>query len=691
MTSVRDQALELHNLGIQVVPALSPRTHRNFKRPSIPWQQYQDALVSREQVEAWFPPDYAGNLGIICGRASGNLFAIDIDNEEGERWWQTVCEVHNHGIPIEAPEVRTPRGGRHLFFRAPPGWTPPTLKGPGVDIRGQGGFLMGPGSLGLHDRRYEWIRSFLECEAPVAIEGLRLAIDALGRALQQAPAAVNQSSTPAPALPRVSGNGAGNGHATPSGVQNGGIVLGGELHNLGKVVDGREHHLRNILAAAHAEHVRANGCSPTPQELAEEVWGVVQHKFELARPGADGRPYDYRRCLEGAAQLIRRADQGKARGLGLNEILSAAPAAVPKLGTPAPAPAPASPPKKDFGWVTRGNAAVVLDAHWLIKKVLPADGIGVIYGRPGSGKTFSCLDLALHIALGRPWRGMKVEKKAVSYVSPEAGRLGANRVIGWCLHHKAEWPETFRLSPAGINLRSSAEDALALIADIKAAQPDCGLVVIDTLNRAMAGGDENSSEDMGAFVGMCDAVAKALGCLVLIVHHSGKDAAKGSRGHSSLLGAVGVELEVLREQGLPGTIKNTKQRDGEDGAEYGFNLEKVVLGVDRDNEEVSTAVAVEAGADEARVAHAAEPSGAIQKHVAKAFEQYAADNGVLNPTGTGFPEPGAVRCVKSAEFMQYASEKMVGPRPEFQCKRAVEKLVEKGYFVVNGGLIWRPR
>ena len=240
MTSVRDQALELHNLGIQVVPALSPRTHRNFKRPSIPWQQYQDALVSREQVEQWFPPDYAGNLGIICGRASGNLFAIDIDNEEGERWWQTVCEVHNHGIPIEAPEVRTPRGGRHLFFRAPPGWTPPTLKGPGVDIRGQGGFLMGPGSLGLHDRRYEWIRSFLECEAPIAIEGLRLAIDALGRALQQAPAVVNQSSTPAPALPRVSGNGAGNGHATPSGVQNSGIVLGGELHNLGKVVDGLE-------------------------------------------------------------------------------------------------------------------------------------------------------------------------------------------------------------------------------------------------------------------------------------------------------------------------------------------------------------------------------------------------------------------------------------------------------------------
>ena len=40
----------------------------------------------------------------------------------------------------------------------------------------------------------------------------------------------------------------------------------------------------------------------TPQELAEEVWGVVQHKFELGRPGADGRPYDYRRCLEGAAQ-----------------------------------------------------------------------------------------------------------------------------------------------------------------------------------------------------------------------------------------------------------------------------------------------------------------------------------------------------------------------------------------------------
>ena len=94
---------------------------------------------------------------------------------------------------------------------------------------------------------------------------------------------------------------------------------------------------------------------------------------------------------------------------------------------------------------------------------------------------------------------------------------------------------------------------------------------------------------------------------------------------------------------------------------------------------------------EAQVAKTGTPSGAVQKHVAKAFDQYADDHGMPNPVGTGFPEPGAVRCVKSAEFMQYAAAKMVGPKPEFQCKRAVEKLVEKGYFVINGGLIWRPR
>ncbi|MFM2004825.1 MAG: hypothetical protein RLZZ09_480, partial [Pseudomonadota bacterium] len=346
-----------------------------------------------------------------------------------------------------------------------------------------------------------------------------------------------------------------------------------------------------------------------------------------------------------------------------------------------------------FQWLTSSTAlSPVLNGNWLIKNVLPAEGLGVIFGRPGSGKTFSVMDIVLHVAAGIKWRGKKVRQADVSYVSPEAGRLGVNRVIGWCRYHGIAWPEGFRLSPAAIDLRSEQNDADALIADIKASQPCCRLVVIDTLNRAMAGGDENSGEDMGCFVQLCDHIAKELQCFVLVVHHSGKDAAKGSRGHSSLLGAVSLELEVTKEQKQPGAIKVTKMRDGEDGAEYGFNIDSVPLGVDEDGEEVTTGISVEADIDEVNAVKDAKPTGKNQKLVADAFSQFVDDYGRPNPPGTGFAEAGRVRVVDLDAFMGFAEGKMISGKPHERRKavrEAAEGLVAKRYFAVNAGLVWR--
>jgi len=343
-----------------------------------------------------------------------------------------------------------------------------------------------------------------------------------------------------------------------------------------------------------------------------------------------------------------------------------------------------------FQWITRETGLTpVLNGNWLVKHVLPAEGLGVIFGRPGSGKTFSVMDIAMHVAAGIRWRGKKVRAAAVSYVSPEAGRLGVNRVIGWSMHHGIGWPDGFRLSPASINLCSDQTDADALIADVKANQPGCRLVVIDTLNRAMAGGDENSGEDMGRFVALCDHIAKQLAAFVLVVHHSGKDAAKGSRGHSSLLGAVNLELEVTKEQGQPGTIRVSKMRDGEDGAEYAFDLESVPLGVDEDGDEVTTAVSIEADMDEVRAVKEAKPKGQVQKTIADAFAQYVDDYGKPNPAGTGFAEPGRVRVVDEEAFTDFAAGKLVGAEKRKRVRQGILGLVNKGYFVINAGCLWR--
>src|SRR4051794_39667006 len=61
-----------------------------------------------------------------------------------------------------------------------------------------------------------------------------------------------------------------------------------------------------------------------------------------------------------------------------------------------------------------------LSGGGLIDGLLPKTGLTVLYGESGAGKTFVTLDLACHIAAGRPWRGMAVEQGVVVYVAAEA-------------------------------------------------------------------------------------------------------------------------------------------------------------------------------------------------------------------------------------------------------------------------------
>lgn len=469
------------------------------------------------------------------------------------------------------------------------------------------------------------------------------------------------------------------------------------------ITDGREAYMRDTILAVLIQWIGEHGAVPTEQELFDAAWPQYSAKVDFSRPG---RGQD--EMAKKIASTLRRFQRGQLRGLpdmdAVVERYRQKQAKTQQHSTAQKFHIPTPPFFKEgvetmdfsrFQWLTSANGwQPVLNSNWLIKKVLPAEGLGVIFGRPGSGKTFTVMDIAMHISAGIAWRGKKVRQADVSYVSPEAGRLGVNRVIGWCRHYGIEWPGGFRLSPASINLCSDAADAEALIADIKANQPNCRLVVIDTLNRAMAGGDENSGEDMGRFVALCDLIAKSLKAFVLVVHHSGKDAAKGSRGHSSLLGAVSLELEVTKEQGQPGTVKVTKMRDGEDGAEYGFDIDSVPLGHDEDGEEVTTGISIEADLEEVQATKAAEPKGKNQKLVADAFSQYVDDYGRPNPPGTGFAEAGRVRVVEADALVEFAAGKMVGGKPHEKRKtvrEAVHGLVAKGFFAVNGGLLWRVR
>ena len=120
------------------------------------------------------------------------------------------------------------------------------------------------------------------------------------------------------------------------------------------------------------------------------------------------------------------------------------------------------------------------------------------------------------------------------------------------------------------------------------------LTIVDTLARAFGGGNENSSEDMGAFITAMGKIQEFLNCALMVLHHSGKDAAKGLRGHSSLLGAVDTELELLRfDEQMKGVLTISKQKDGADNERFGFEMVEVEIrsaGLDLSDPVISLAV-----------------------------------------------------------------------------------------------------
>jgi hypothetical protein len=117
------------------------------------------------------------------------------------------------------------------------------------------------------------------------------------------------------------------------------------------------------------------------------------------------------------------------------------------------------------------------------------------------------------------------------------------------------------------------------------------LMVVDTVARAIAGGDENDGRDMSTLIRGCDMIRAETGAAVLLIHHSGKDSSRGARGHSSLRAAVDTEIEVSGQQN-PRQVKVTKQRDLPSGDVYTFDLEPVEIGCDPDTGDAITACVV---------------------------------------------------------------------------------------------------
>lgn len=235
-------------------------------------------------------------------------------------------------------------------------------------------------------------------------------------------------------------------------------------------------------------------------------------------------------------------------------------------------------------------------AHDFVENLFTEGGTSVVYGPSNCGKSFWILDLAVHVATGQAWRDgeHEVDQGAVVYFALEGSHGFRHRIKALQLEGKLTEGAPLHVSFEQVSLLEHG-NSTQLVETVKAVQEreelPVRLVIFDTLARAMAGGDENAGQDMTAAVKTMDAVRAATGAHVCLIHHCGKDEARGARGHSSLRAAVDTEIEVSRPEGEGiSTAKVTKQRDLEKCGPMPFSLRSVTVGTNRRGKGVTSCV-----------------------------------------------------------------------------------------------------
>jgi RecA-family ATPase len=232
-----------------------------------------------------------------------------------------------------------------------------------------------------------------------------------------------------------------------------------------------------------------------------------------------------------------------------------------------------------------GNAiktemARVAQIGWIIEDLLPeTSNIIGIYGAPSSYKSFITLDMVLSVANGTDYHGRKIEQGQVVYIAAEGAAGTHKRVAAW---HKSRGIDNissnFFLHDGAISLHDKQQVA-QLISDIKASSIKPKFIVFDTLARCFGDVDENSNQAMGAAVNACDTIRKELNTKIILVHHTGKDAAKGMRGGSALIAGLDTSIEVKAVGAKACRVKVKKQKDSEDGQRFFYKMESINLNV----------------------------------------------------------------------------------------------------------------
>jgi len=524
-------------LGWSVVPV-----RRGEKIPAEKWARYQTLPADGPQLLAWFAdrPDFG--VGLVQGRRAGTI-VLDFDGITGA---ETLADLDARGLPTSC-RAYTPGGGVHVVLRHPGAYVP-TRKGvlPGMDVRGDGGFIVAAPSIHANGGAYAWDVDCHPEDVPVA----------------DCPAwLVDTITGDAPPQPGTPGDVVRVAAAGPLGLA------------VERVADGREQYMRDTILAVCRDMRDSLGRLPTEAELIEAAWPQYEAHVDLSRPGRGRQEFQAK-----VRYTLARVEAGRVRGFD-EPAQSTRPTGPADAAQPGPA---AQPSENDvFPTLSLEDVMALPPPTWLIDKVLTEGGFATLYAPPASYKTFVSLSMALAIAYGDDWMGRTTKQAGVLYIAGEGVRGLGKRIKAWQRRHKRSGVDApFRLLAHSVNLTDPAQTAKVIKTALAVAEAEgcsIGAVFIDTVARSMAGADENSAQDMGRFVEACGAICREIGCAVVGIHHTGKDVERGARGSNALLGGVDAEIKIERHEGRV-TVTITKQKDDDEGEPLQLRVEKVEIG-----------------------------------------------------------------------------------------------------------------
>jgi putative DNA primase/helicase len=165
---VLKSALKLASLGMRIFPVhgiVNEKCTCNGRENCTPGKHpritkfYQRATTEEDKIRKWFLTEFPqSNIGVVTGGKSG-LWILDVDSKTGG--YESLEDLKNkHGTLPQTYRVQTGGGGEHYYFKYPSELRIRCSAGElaaGLDVRGDGGYVLGPGSSHISGNSYSWL------------------------------------------------------------------------------------------------------------------------------------------------------------------------------------------------------------------------------------------------------------------------------------------------------------------------------------------------------------------------------------------------------------------------------------------------------------------------------------------------------------------------------------------------------